>query len=160
MTDKVYAELIQLRDAIAANRELRMLVLSPVLSAFNQESAIHAILKNSGCSGLLINFCCNLARSRRLSLLPQIATVFAERLSELRGEIVADITAVRALDAMQMQSLEKQLQQIFVGKKIILNAAIDPGILGGIKVRIGSTLIDASLKTKLDGLGFALKAVA
>ena len=158
--ETVHAELIQLRDAIAQNHELKIAVTSPLLTAEQQESAMSAILKQSGASETLIGFVAMLARRRRLALLPEIADAFAAKLSELRGEIVAEVTSTRAFDAKQMQNLQTQLQQIFTGKKILVKTAIDPEILGGIKVRVGSTLIDSSLRTKLDGLSLALRGAA
>ncbi len=158
--DTIQKELQQLGAAIGQNPELQTLVQSPLFRPEQKTAAIMEILKKSGASKLLTDFVGTVASNSRLNLLPEIIDLFSERLMELRGEIRAEVVSARALDAGQLQQLQGQIGQMFAGKKVVLATKVDPAILGGIAVRVGSTMIDSSLRTKLDGLGLALKGAA
>lgn len=158
--DTIQQELQKLGAAIEQSPELRTLIETPILRREQKLNAIVEILKKSGASGLLVNFAGMLANNNRLNLLPEIVGSFAEKLAEMRGEIAAEAISARPLEAAQMQQLQTEISKMFAGKKIVVTSKVDPNLLGGVAVRVGSTMIDGSLRTKFEGLSLALKGAA
>ncbi len=158
--DTIQQELQQLGAAIEQSPELKTLITTPILRREQKLNAIVEILKKSGASGLLVNFAGTLANNNRLNLLPEIVTTFAEKLAEMRGEVSAEVISARPLEQAQMQQLQTELSKMFAGKKIVVTPKVDPNLLGGVAVRVGSMMIDGSLRTKFEGLSLALKGAA
>lgn len=138
--------------------DLKRLVVSPVFSADDQSNAIDAILTKAKITGLVGNFIRVVARNRRLFEMQDMLPAFRKLAAEHRGEINADVTVAQKLTAEQTKELKAALKSV-VGKDVAINATIDPSILGGMIVKVGSKQIDTSLKTRLSSLKLALKEV-
>ncbi len=138
--------------------ELKRLVVSPVFSADDQSNAIDAILTKAKITGLVGNFIRVVARNRRLFAMQDMLPAFQKLAAEHRGEVTADVTVAQKLSADQTKELKAALKGV-VGKNVAINATIDPSILGGMIVKVGSKQIDTSLKTRLSSLKLALKEV-
>lgn len=138
--------------------DLKRLVVSPVFSADDQSNAIDAILTKVKITGLVGNFIRVVARNRRLFEMQDMLPAFRKLAAEHRGEINADVTVAQKLTAEQTKELKAALKSV-VGKDVAINATIDPSILGGMIVKVGSKQIDTSLKTRLSSLKLALKEV-
>lgn len=158
--DRIADELDTMRQAIEQDANMQALIRNPLLKREDQEAAITAILKQSGASDIMVKFAGLLAEKRRLNLFPQIIKQFDRMVKESRGEITAEVTSARPLTDAQMQGLQQSIGQMMGGKKIAIHTTIDPDILGGVVVRLGSTMIDSSLQTKLNNLSLALKGAA
>lgn len=156
--DEVEKELARVEAMLADSADLRRLVVSPVFSADDQLRAISAISDKADFKGLVGNFLRVVARNRRLFALPGMIAGFRRLAAEARGEVAADVTSAHALTADQQAELKQTLKAV-AGKDVVLNLTVDPSILGGLVVRIGSRQIDTSLKTKLNSLKLALKEV-
>lgn len=137
---------------------LKRLVVSPVFSADDQSNAIDAILTKAKITGLVGNFIRVVARNRRLFAMQDMLFAYRKLAAEHRGEVTADVTVAEKLSAEQTKELQAALKSV-VGKEVALNATVDPSILGGMIVKVGSRQIDTSLKTRLSSLKLALKEV-
>ncbi len=138
--------------------DLKRLVSSPVFSAEDQLRAISAILDKAGIKGLVGNFLRVVAQNRRLFAVPGMIVAFRAIAAEARGEVSADVISAHALSAAQEKELKAALKSV-AGKDVTVNLTVDPSILGGLVVKMGSRQIDTSLKTKLNSLKLALKEV-
>ena len=138
--------------------DLRRLVASPVFSAADQERAIAAVLARAEIAGLVANFVRLVAHNRRLFALPGILKAFQELLARERGETVAAVTSAHPLTEAQKSELKAAIRER-LGKNVTLEARVDPGILGGLIVKVGSRMIDTSLRTKLMTMKTHLKEV-
>ena len=138
--------------------DLQRLIKSPVFSADDQLKAVTAILEKAGITGLAANFIKVTASNRRLFAVPGMIKSFRETYARHRGEVSADVTTAHALSAEQETELKAALKSV-TGKDVTINVAIDPAILGGLIVKVGSRQIDTSLRTKLSTLKLSLKEV-
>ena len=138
--------------------DLQRLIKSPVFSANEQFKAIGAVLDKAGIGGLVGNFLRVVAKNRRLFAVPQMIRAFREIAAAARGEATAEVTAAHALTAAQEKELKSTLATI-AGKDVTVKLTVDPSLLGGLVVKLGSRQIDTSLKTKLNSLKLALKEV-
>jgi F-type H+-transporting ATPase subunit delta len=154
--DSVGASLIALKDALAASADLKALMTSPMVDRKAAAAGIAAVAGQMGLDKLTTAFLGVLAKNRRLSTLPAIAADFAALAAARRGEISARVTAAHPLSADQQKALAARLKA-GLGRDVALDITIDPAILGGLVVRVGSRMIDSSLKTRLDALGRTLK---
>jgi F-type H+-transporting ATPase subunit delta len=153
----VESSLNALRQALAESADLKNLVSSPVVGRGAAGAAIAGVADTLGVDGLTKNFLGVLAANRRLGLLPAIIRDFAALNAARKGEVTADVTAAHALTDEQRAALAAKLKT-GIGRDVALNITVDPAILGGLVVRVGSRMIDSSLKTRLENLGQALKA--
>ena len=149
--DIVAADLDGLVTLISESEDLARLVKSPVFSRAQQADAMAEILEKAGASALTRKFVGLVAANRRLFALPQIGKAFARILARHRGEISADVTAAHALSDAQLADLKATLKAAY-GKEPRLSVAVDPSLIGGLIVKVGSKMIDSSLKTKLNNL--------
>jgi F-type H+-transporting ATPase subunit delta len=156
LLDGVAGELQGLRAMLRESADLRRLIRSPVLSREDQGKGIAALAEKSDLSPLLRNFLGLLAQNRRLFALPEMIERFLARLAARRGEVTAHVTAAQELTPSQRDAVHEQLRQA-VGAKVTVDIAVDPGLLGGLVVRLGSRMVDASLKSKLNRLQLAMK---
>lgn len=156
--DAVSAALNGFDALIGESEDLKRLVQSPVFSAEDQVNAISAIADNLGVDALVVNFLKVVAGNRRLFALPGMIKAFAQIAAAHRGEITADVTSAHALTAEQETELKAALKSV-TGKDVTLAVTVDPAILGGLIVKVGSRQIDTSLRTKLSTLKLALKEV-
>lgn len=154
----VEKDLARFEEMLSQSADLRRLVTSPVFSAEQQLAAIGAVLKKAGIAGLVGNFLRVVAKNRRLFAVPSMIRAFRAIASEARGEATAEVTSAHALSSGQQTELKAALKAV-AGKDVSLNVTVDPSILGGLVVRLGSRQIDTSLKTKLNSLKLALKEV-
>jgi F-type H+-transporting ATPase subunit delta len=154
--DQVAGDLRQLRAMISESAEFQRLIRSPVLSRTEQGRAINAIAEQAGFSQLTRNFIGLVAQNRRLFVVPAIIDAFLALLAERRGEVTAQVTAAQPLTDAQRTLVEEQLKRA-VGSKVAVEIKIDPSLLGGMIVKVGSRMVDASLKSKLHRLEAAMK---
>ena len=131
---------------------------SPVINADQKATAIQAVLAKGKTDKTVSNFVNVVARNGRLFALPAIIKAFRERAAEARGEVTADVTSAVALTADQVKSLADTLKAK-IGKSVTLNQHVDPSLIGGLVVKVGSQMIDSSLKTKLTAMKIAMKEV-
>lgn len=156
--DAVEAALGDFETLISESAELKRLIESPVFSADEQAAAMDAILAKAKMEPLASNFMHVVARNRRLFALPAMIRAFRDIAARERGEVTAEVTSAAELNATQEKQLKATLKEV-AGKDVKLSVTIDPSILGGLIVKLGSRQIDTSLKTKLSSLKLALKEV-
>lgn len=131
---------------------------SPVITADVKSSALDAILGKAQTNALVANFVRLVARNGRLFALSQIIAVFAELAAAARGEATADVTSAIPLSTEQALALSEALKAK-IGKTVTLNQFVDPSLIGGLQVKLGSQMIDSSLKTKLTAMKIAMKEI-
>lgn len=154
--DSVGQSLERMKAVLAESRELQGLVSSPLVSRVAAGKALGAIAPSLGLDPLTTRFMAVLAQNGRLRQLPEVIRIFATLAAEHRGETTAEVTTARPLGDDQAAALKAQLGAR-VGRDIRIDARVDPSILGGIVVRLGSQMIDASIRTKLNTLATAMK---
>lgn len=153
--DATASDLARLNDLIRGNAELTRLIRSPMFSRAQQANAIGAVLARLGVSDLTRRFVLVLAQNRRLFALPGIVRAYATLLAKARGEVRAQVASPYPLTPSQRSEIENTLKDQLKAK-IALTEQVDPSLLGGLVVRVGSRMIDSSLKTKLANLKAAL----
>ena len=156
---QVEADLRTFQAMLDESEDLRRLVRSPVISSEDQAKALAAVLAKVGVSGLTTNFFKLIARNRRLFAAADMLKNFRALLARERGEVSADVASAHALSAEQMQALKDALR-LQIGKDVQINTRVDPHLLGGLVVKVGSKMIDSSLRTKLNNLKVAMKGIA
>lgn len=152
----VEADMRSLRTALAESRDFRVLVASPKFSSEQKGAALTAIAAKAKFNATTRKFLGLLAANGRASVLPSVITSFQALAAKARGAVSAQVTTALPLTAAQSKGVAAALRQA-LGKDPEIETRVDPAILGGIKVQVGSRLFDASLKSKLDSLKFALK---
>ena len=157
--DVVAGDLHSLREMLGESADLRRLIRSPVLSREEQARALAALGERAGFAPLTQQFLGLLAHKRRLFALPEVIEAYNAMLAEHRGEVGAEVVSAVALSPEQLDSVRQQLAAA-VGQAVKLSTAVDPSLLGGLIVRVGSRMIDASIRTKLHQLELALKGAA
>ncbi len=138
--------------------DLMRMVRSPVFSAEDQTKALDALLSKAGISGLTLNFVKLIVRNRRLFAMPDMIKAFRTLAAGARGEVEADVASATALNDSQLQALKETLKES-IGKDVQINASVEPSLLGGLVVKVGSRMIDSSLRTKLSTLKLRMKEV-
>lgn len=156
--DLVEGDLDRFSRALDASKDLMRLVKSPVFSAGEQGRALDAVLDTLKIGGLTKNFLLLVARNRRLFAVPAMISAFRAMLARERGETSASVTAAAKLTETQVTAL-KQALKAALGKEIMLEERVDPTLLGGLVVKVGSRMIDTSLRTRLNSLKIAMKEV-
>jgi F-type H+-transporting ATPase subunit delta len=156
--DQVADNLRQLRAMLADSADLRRLVRSPILSRIEQGKAIKAVAESAGFDALTRNFLGLVAQNRRLFAVPGMIVAFLARLAARRGEVTAEVTSAQELTPAQLGAVNEQLRKA-MGSKIAVEVRVDPGLLGGLVVKVGSRMVDASLRSKLHRLQLAMKGV-
>ena len=157
--DAVAADLASFATMLDESADLRRLIRSPVLSREDQGKALAALAARAGFGELTTKFLGLVAEHRRLFALPEVIEAYRAMLAEHKGEVAAELVSAVPLQEEQVATLEKQLSGA-VGKQVMLAARVDPGLLGGLVVRVGSRMLDASLRTKLRQLELAMKGAA
>ncbi len=131
---------------------------SPVISGDVKAAALDAILAKAQINALLANFLRLVAKNGRLFALDSIIAVFRELAAAARGEVTAEVTSAAPLTDAQAKALSETLKAK-LGKTVTLNQFVDPSLIGGLQVKVGSQMIDSSLKTKLAAMKIAMKEV-
>jgi len=147
-----------LSAALAESEDLRKLIDSPLVSRDEQEGAILGVADKMGLDPVLRNTLGLMAQKRRLFVLPQLIATLREKLADARGEITADVISAKALTKGQSEKLAETLKAR-VGKDVSINATVDKDIIGGLIVKVGSKMIDTSIRSKLASLQNAMKEV-
>ena len=153
---KVEDSLARLKSALAESQDLRTLIRSPRLRREQAAAGIDSVAEHLKVDPLTQKFLGVLAKNRRLAALPDVIRSFQALSAAARGEITAEVTSAHDLSAVQQDQLKKQLRARY-HQDVALDTRVDPSILGGLIVKVGSRLIDSSLKTKLDNIGRAMK---
>jgi F-type H+-transporting ATPase subunit delta len=148
--------LASLQGMITESADLARLIQSPVFKSEDQMSALTALAAKAGVTGLALNFVKLMCAKRRLPALNDAISGFQALVAEAKGEMVAEVTSAEKLTAAQLKDLSAALKAK-LGRDVTLNTTIDPSILGGLIVKAGTTMIDDSLKTKLQNLKVAMK---
>jgi F-type H+-transporting ATPase subunit delta len=156
--EQVRADLDRFQAMIRESDDLKRLVSSPVFSAEDQVRAVSALAAKAGIAGLVANFLKVIAGNRRLFALPGMIRAYHEFVARHRGEVTAEVVSAHALSAAQEEELKSALKGV-TGKDVTFDVVVDPSILGGLIVKVGSRQIDTSLRTKLSTLKLALKEV-
>ena len=156
--EQVAVDLTRFNEALDAFEDLTRLVKSPVFSAEEQGKALAAILEKLKIEGLTRNFLLLVAKNRRLFTAPDMIRAFRAMLARHRGEMSASVTAAAKLTEGQITAL-KQALKAALGKDVMLDEPVDPSLLGGLVVKVGSRMIDTSLRTRLNSLKVAMKEV-
>jgi len=154
--ESVSTSLESLKAALAESPEFKALTTSPLINRKEAAKAVAAIAGSMGLDPLTTNFLGVLARNGRLSQLGAVIRTFARLAAEHRGETTAEVTSAFPLKDDQLAALKANLKARG-GRDVAIDAKVDPSILGGIIVRLGSRMIDASIKTKLNTLALAMK---
>jgi F-type H+-transporting ATPase subunit delta len=154
--DIVGKSLDSLRTALADSADLRALTTNPLISRGDAGKAIQAIGAAMTLDPLTINFLGVLAHNRRLAQLGQVIASFAALAASHRGETTATVTSAHPLDAGQVDAIKAQLKTK-VGRDVAVTLTTDPALLGGLIVKIGSQMIDSSIRTRLNTLAIAMK---
>ena len=154
--DGVAASLAAVKAALADSADLRMLTTSPMIDRTSATRAIAAVASVMHLDPLTAKFLGALAHNRRLAALPAIIRDFAKLTAASRGEITAEVTSAHPLDADQQIALKAKLRAgLGADAALVLN--VDPEIMGGLIVRVGSKMVDSSIRTKLNTLATAMK---
>jgi F-type H+-transporting ATPase subunit delta len=156
---QVEADLAAFRALLDESDDLRRLIRSPVISAEEQAKALDAVLAKAGVSPLTANFFKLIAHNRRLFAAADMIRDFRALLARERGEVSADVASAHPLTPDQLTALRDALR-VQIGKDVQVNTRVDPSLLGGLVVKVGSKMIDSSLRTKLNNLKVAMKGIA
>ncbi len=154
--DSVKADLDRFDALVERNEDLRRLVRSPVFTAEEQKNALAAVLEKAEIGGLAANFLGLVARKRRLFAVREMVRAFRALVARHKGETRAEITVAEPLAEKHLDALKEALKST-TKKEVMLDVRVDPKILGGLIVKIGSRMVDASLKTKLNSIKLAMK---
>ena len=158
--DSIHDELSGLGAMLVESQDLKNVVGSPILSRDEQRTAIIAIMEKAGAEALTVKFLGTLAANGRLSALPHVIQAFQQEHARRRGQVSAEVISAVALDDSRKAAVEKTVARLAGSDKLSLSMRVDPSLIGGLIVRIGSRMIDTSIKTKLSRLESAMKGVA
>jgi F-type H+-transporting ATPase subunit delta len=154
--DAVKADLDRFEAMLADSADLKRLVRSPVFSAGAQSKALTAVLEKAGITGTSANFLKVLTANRRLFIVADVVRGFRALVAKFKGEATADVTVAEALNEKNLDALKTALKSV-TGKDVALNVKVDPSIIGGLVVKLGSRMVDSSLRTKLNSIKHAMK---
>lgn len=154
--DPVAGDLASLRAALDESDDLTRLVRSPIFGREAQARAIAAVLDGLGTGQTVRNFVGLVAQNRRLFALRDMTLAFARLLADHRGEVVARVASAHPLDERQVAAIRAELAAA-LKNEVSVETEVEPELLGGLVVRVGSRMIDSSIRTKLQNLRFAMK---
>lgn len=156
--DALEANIADLRAALAESDDLRTLISSPLYSRAEQQGAITAIAQKMDLMPALANALALMASKRRLFVVPQMLQRLADMIAEAKGEVTAEVTSAQPLSDAQSAALAQTLKEK-VGRDVSISATVDESLIGGLVVKVGSTMIDSSIRARLDALQNAMKEV-
>ena len=154
--ETVSADLDKFEAMLAGSADLARLVRSPVFSAEVQSKALDAVLADAGIGGTAAKFLKVLTANRRLFAVGDVIRAYRALVAKFRGEATADVTVAEALSETNLDALKAALKSV-TGKDVALNVKVDPSIIGGLVVKLGSRMVDSSLRTKLNSIKHAMK---
>jgi len=156
--ESLSTDLTSMGDALNISEELNQLISSPVYNRLDQENAILAISDRMGLSDLMKSSLGLLAMKRRLNILPTLIEEVKAYIAEDKGEVTVNVTSASTLSDTQTKDLTKSLEKT-IGKEIKIEAIIDESLIGGLIVKVGSKMIDSSIRSKLANLQNIMKEV-
>ena len=154
--DAVKADLDRFDAMLTDSPDLSRLVRSPVFSADAQSKALAAVLEKAEIGGISAKFLKVLTANRRLFAVADVIKAFRALVARFKGEATADVTVAEALSDKNLDALKTALKSV-TGKDVALNVKVDPSIIGGLVVKLGSRMVDSSLRTKLNSIKHAMK---
>ncbi|MGA9457369.1 MAG: F0F1 ATP synthase subunit delta [Pseudolabrys sp.] len=155
--DAVKTDLDQFDALIADSADLNRLVRSPVFDADEQLKALSAILAKAGIAGIAANFLRVITTNRRLFAVRDMIRGYRALVARHKGEVTAHVTVAEKFSDTHLDALKSALKTVTSGKDIDLDVKIDPAIIGGLIVKVGSRMVDSSLRTKLNSIKLAMK---
>ncbi|RMH48178.1 MAG: F0F1 ATP synthase subunit delta [Alphaproteobacteria bacterium] len=153
---EVERDLGTLESALAESADLRAMIASPLYSREEQGRAIAALARAMGLGTLVTNTLALMAAKRRLFVLPRLIAQFKALAADVRGEVTAEVAAARPLSEAQREALARTLREA-VGREVALNVTVDESLIGGLVVRLGSRMVDSSIRSKLAKLQTVMK---
>lgn len=157
--DTVADEVTGLRGLITGDPVLAKLVRSPLIAASDKQLAMAAILQRAGAGDLVQRFVAVVARNGRLFVLPAIIDGYLAELARRRGEVRAQVSAAQPLTDAQSTAVQDILRQIG-GQKVTMDVSVDPSLIAGVIIRVGSRMIDSSIKSQLQRMQLAMKGAS
>jgi F-type H+-transporting ATPase subunit delta len=154
--DTILADLNQFDALLTDSADLKRLVRSPVFSAEVQMKALDAVMDKAGISGTSAKFLRVLTANRRLFAVSDVIRAFRALVANFKGEVTAEVTVAEQLNDKNLDALKAALKTV-TGKDVALNVKVDPSIIGGLVVKLGSRMVDSSLRTKLNSIKHAMK---
>ncbi|WP_439109617.1 F0F1 ATP synthase subunit delta [Lentibacter sp.] len=151
-------DLDSLENALADSVDFNNLISSPIYTREEQGGAIVALAKKMSLSPMIANTLSLMASKRRLFVLPQLVRALRAAIAEDKGEVAAEVVSAKALTKTQSDKLAKTLKERF-GKTVTINATVDEALIGGLVVKVGSKMIDTSIRSKLSSLQNSMKEV-
>jgi F-type H+-transporting ATPase subunit delta len=158
VVDAVRGDLDRFDGLIAESPDLMRLVRSPVFTAEEQTRALSAVLGQSDIGGIAANFLKLVASNRRLFAVRDMIKAFRTLVARQKGEVSAEVTVADALSAERLDEIKAALNAV-TGKEVQVDVKVDPAIIGGLVVKLGSRMVDSSLRTRLNALKHAMKEV-
>lgn len=155
---KLEASLDELSSALDVSADLRDVITSPVISRADQAKAMTAISEHLKLVPALSRGLGLMAQNRRLFVLPQLIVQLRALIAEHKGEVTADVISAKAMTKAQSEKLAKTLKAN-IGKDVKINATVDESLIGGLIVKVGSKMIDTSIRSKLSSLQNSMKEV-
>ena len=156
VVDFVLENLNSLKNIINENKELQLVIKSPLIISSDKLEIILKLMSEQSFNKLSITFLKVISKNKRFSSLPSIILQFININAQKRGDILADVTSADDLSDHQQENIKEQLR-IILGEKLSLNFKIDKNIIGGLIVKVGSKMIDTSLANKINKLKIAMK---
>jgi len=157
--DAVKADLEAFDALIARSADLARLVRSPVFSSEEQVRALGAVLELAGLRGLCAQFLLTVASNRRLFAVRDIIKAYRALVARHRGEVAAQVTLAQAPSERHLAAIKEALNAV-TGKDVMIDVKLDPALIGGLVVKLGSRMVDSSLRTKLNMIKHAMKEVS
>lgn len=154
--DALQQDVAALREAVDVSADLRDLLNSPLYTRDEQDAGIRAVAAKLGLSDTMSNTLRLMAQKRRLFAVPALLTALKERIAEAKGIVFAEVTSAKALTKTQSDKLAKVLKGK-VGSDVEINTTVDESLIGGLIVKLGSQMIDTSIRSKLAGLTNTMK---
>ena len=159
LIDKIADELKVMKKLISESQDFLKLIKNPVFSRDEQTTGVFSISDSIGFSKITRNFLGLLARNRRLFVLSEIINSYEEIYATRKGQVTVEVTTAIELTEEQLKSLSVTLEES-IGSKIDMVVIIDPKILGGLIISMGSRMFDSSIKSKIKRLGLSMKGIA
>ena len=158
--DAVVKDMNGVAELVSANQDMRMLVESPAITWAEQTKAVTAVLEKGGADVLTVKFVGTVASNGRLHALSRIISAFLAEHARRRGEVSAEVISAVEMDDARRARVEQAVSKLAGSEKLSLSMRVDPSLIGGLVVRIGSRMIDTSIRTKLNRLETAMKGMA
>ncbi len=155
--DVVKKDLDQFDALISGSADLNRLIRSPAFDADEQLKALSAVLAKAGITGLAANFLRVITTNRRLFAVRDMIRAYRALVARHKGEVTAQVTVAEKLNDKNLDALKSALKSVTGGKDIDLDVKIEPAIIGGLIVKVGSRMVDSSLRTKLNSIKLAMK---